>query len=97
VAGKIMLYLGEDEQGKFSFAKMLTGRIVVEGPECRRYHHALQLPGGSNWSLREVRAALSTMIDGATHRGGRWFWSVTNVRRISARKFAFVAKERKDV
>lgn len=97
MANKIFMSVNEDSRGKFSFAKLLTRKVASESPECRRYHHTIRFPGGTNWTLREVRGALSTMVDGATSRGGRWFWSVSGVRRINARTFSFVARERKDV
>ena len=97
MACKIMLYLAENEQGKFTYAKLLTSRIVRENNQSRRYHHELQLPGNSNWSLREVRRALSIMINSATHSGGRWFWQVFQVHRVSRRKFVFVTRDLLDV
>ena len=94
---KIMMYLADNEQGKFATAKLLTSRVVCESPESRRYHHAIQLPGGCKWTLQEVRLALSTMINGSTHSGGRWFWQVYQVHRLNARKFVFVTRDKKDV
>ncbi len=97
MANKIMLHAAGSGEARFTYAKLLTRRVVRESATSFRYHHALKLSAGAGWNLKEVRAALHEMIDGAEHRGGRWFWKLFAVHRISATQFVFITRDQMDV
>lgn len=97
MANKIMLYTTGQGQERFTHAKLLTRRVVRESNTSHRHHHALKLPSTARWSLQQVRGALREMVNGAEHRGGRWFWTLLAVHRVSATQFVFVTRDQMDI